>query len=60
MVVTENLNDYVKVYGTYDLVANDCIFGRNSGTVATVNSVVENEGIFKIDYSLTTNKGLVR
>ena len=25
--------------------------------MATVNSVVENEGIFKIDYSLTTNKG---
>lgn len=57
LIVTENLNDSIKVYGSYDLVANDCIVGQNSGTVATVNTITENEGIFKIDYSLTTENG---
>ena len=36
LIVTENLNDSVKVYGTYDLEVGDKIFGQNSGTLATI------------------------
>ena len=57
LVVTNNLNDAIKVYGTYELSKDDVIVGKNSGTIATVNKVDENTGIFEVDYSLETNYG---
>ena len=57
MVVTNNLNDSIKVYGTYDLSEDDVIVGKNSGTLATVNKFDENNGFFEIDYSLETKDG---
>ena len=57
LVVTNNLNDSIKVYGTFDLSAGDVIVGKNSGTFATIDSVTENNGFFEIDYSLQTKDG---
>ncbi len=57
LIVTENLNDLLKVYGTYDLDENDVILGKDSGTVATIKSVEENKAIFKVDYSLRKDFG---
>ena len=57
LIVTENLNDLLKVHGTYDLQKNDVILGKDSGTVATIKTVEENTAIFKIDYSLEKNFG---
>ena len=57
LIVTENLNDLLKVYGTYDLEENDVILGKDSGTIATIKSVEENRAIFKVDYSLRTDIG---
>ena len=57
LIVTENLNDLIKVYGTYELKDGDIILGRDSGTVATIKSIEENRAIFKIDYSLRRDYG---
>ena len=57
LVVTNNLNDAIKVYGTYELSEDDVIVGKNSGTIATVNKVDENTGVFEVDYSLETDNG---
>ncbi|MFN9955448.1 MAG: hypothetical protein ACK55I_20310, partial [bacterium] len=57
LIVTENLNDLLKVYGTYDLEENDLILGKDSGTLATIKSVEENRAIFKVDYSLRKDFG---
>ena len=57
LVVTNNLNDAIKVYGTYELSEDDVIVGKNSGTIATINKIDENTGIFEVDYSLETDYG---
>ena len=57
LVVTENLNDTVKVFGTYELSVGDKIFGQNSGTEATVKLLSENRATFKVDYSLRRDTG---
>ena len=33
------------------------IVGKNSGTIATINKIDENTGIFEVDYSLETDNG---
>jgi len=57
LIVTENLEDSIKVYGTYVLSEDDVILGKYSGTKATINSIVENRAIFKVDYSTRKNLG---
>jgi hypothetical protein len=57
LVITDNLNDSIKVYGTYTLSENQVIVGKDSGTVATIKSITENKGIFKVNYGLETDYG---
>jgi len=57
LYITKNLNDQIKIRGTYDLVVGDQIRGKESGTIATISEIVENKGRFKIDYSLRQDKG---
>ena len=57
LIITENLNDSVKVYGTDDLKVGDRIFGQNSGTLATIKILRENKAKFKVDYSLRKDTG---
>ena len=57
LIVTDNLNDSIKVYGTYTLSKNEIIVGKDSGTIATIKSIEENKGIFRINYSLETDYG---
>ena len=57
LVVTENLNDSIKVYGTYELSSGQEIFGKNSGTLATIKSLDENLARFKINYSSRIDRG---
>jgi len=57
LIITENLNDTVKVYGTYELNVGDQIFGQNSGTLATIKILKENKATFKVDYSLRKDTG---
>ena len=57
LVITSNLNDAIKVYGTYTLSEGEVISGKKSGTIATIESIDENTGVFKVDYSLETDIG---
>ena len=57
LIITENLNDTVKVFGTYELKVGDKIFGQNSGTLATIKLLKENRATFKVDYSLRKDRG---
>ncbi len=57
LIITDNLNDSIKVYGTYTLSVGEVIVGKDSGTVATIDSVEENKGIFKVNYGLNTDYG---
>ena len=57
LVITDNLNDSIKVYGTYTLSVGEVIFGKDSGAIATIDSVEENKGIFKVNYGLNTDYG---
>ncbi len=51
LIVTENSPRSIKVYGTYELKKSDIIFGKTSGTIATINDIVENRAFFEVDYS---------
>ena len=57
LVIADNLNDSIKVYGTYTLEKNDVIIGKDSGTIATIESIEENKGVFRVNYALETNYG---
>ena len=57
LIITENLNDTVKVYGTYELSVGEKIFGQNSGTLATIKLLNENKATFKVDYSVRKDTG---
>ena len=57
LIISENLNDTIKVFGTYELNVGDIIFGQNSGTIATIKLLKDNRAIFKVDYSLRKDTG---
>ena len=55
--VTESGSDYIKVYGTYKLHFNETIKGSVSGSIATINDIVDNYGRFNVNYSLRQDYG---
>ena len=57
LVVTDTLNDSIKVYGSYVLSVGQVIYGQDSGSEATLKSIDTNAGTFEVDYSLVTNYG---
>ena len=57
IVIDNRPDEFIKLEGRYEVFVGDIIRGENSGTVATINSIVANKGRFKIDYSLRQNKG---
>jgi hypothetical protein len=57
LLVTESSSDYIKVYGTYKLRFNETIRGSVSGSIATINDIVDNYGRFNVNYSLRQDYG---
>ena len=55
--VTESGQNYIKVYGTYQLLSNNIIKGSKSGSIATINTISENSGSFDVNYSLRQDYG---
>ena len=55
LTVAESDGDNLKIYGKYKLFVNDTLRGTISGTVATINTIVYNNGRFDINYSLKNN-----
>ena len=56
-VLENNPDEFIKVSGKKELVVGNVIRGEISGTVATINSISTNKGIFDIDYSLKQGRG---
>jgi len=52
LVITESGDDYIKIVGSYQLSKDEFILGEKSGSVATIESVFENRGVFSVGYSL--------
>ena len=57
LIITESGSDYIKVYGDYQLTLNETIKGTVSGSIATINDVIDNFGRFDVDYSLRQDYG---
>ena len=57
LTVAESTEDNLKIYGKYKLFVNDTLKGVISGTVATINTIVYNNGRFDINYALRKDKG---
>ena len=55
LLVTESGDEYLKVYGSYDLSKNESVKGQNSGSIAIIESITNNKGIFNVRYSLEKN-----
>jgi hypothetical protein len=51
LIVTESIDSSIKVKGTYEIKKSDILLGKNSGTTATVDSIINNRAFFEIDYS---------
>ena len=56
-VLENNPDEFIKITGKRELVIGDEIRGDISGTVATINSISNNNGVFNIDYSLKQDRG---
>ena len=57
IVIDNRPDEFIKIEGRYEVIVGDVIRGENSGTIATINSIVNNKGRFIIDYSLKQDKG---
>jgi hypothetical protein len=57
LVIDNRPDEFIKIEGRYEVIVGDVIRGENSGTIATINSIVNNKGRFTIDYSLRQDKG---
>ena len=57
LVIDNRPDEFIKIEGRYEVIVGDEIRGENSGTIATINSIVNNKGRFRIDYSLKQDKG---
>ena len=49
--------DFVKISGTYKLSPGEVIIGKESGTIANVVSITENEGRFDVSYAVKKDIG---
>ena len=55
--VVESTQNFLKIRGSYILSLNERITGRDSGNVATVSTIEDNNGEFVVNYSNTKNLG---
>jgi hypothetical protein len=57
LIISNYENNFIKVYGTYNLSLGEVIIGKESGNIATISKIEPNIGKFKIDYSVEKNIG---
>jgi hypothetical protein len=55
--ITESNKNYIKVSGSYELLANQTVRGVQSGTIATISETKESLGQFEVNYSATQDIG---
>lgn len=57
ITITDFRTEYIKIYGLDSLEVGDIIKGKNSGSIAEIRSIIENKGIFEVNYSLRKDYG---
>ena len=57
LIVTNTEGEYLTIDGSYDLSAGQTIIGKNSGVIATVDSVSKYSGKYSVKYSSDYNLG---
>jgi len=57
LIVTNYDKTSIKVYGSYDLSVEEVINGKESGNIATIDSIKVNSGRFDVDYSIRKDLG---
>ena len=57
LVITHSEDDFIKVFGSYELKVGDIITGQTSGSIATISSVQENLGKYTVKFSVKKNIG---
>ena len=57
LVITHSENDFIKVFGDYDLKVGDIVTGQTSGSIATISSIQENLGKYSVKFSVKKNIG---
>ena len=50
-IANTDVKGYIKVNGTYNLSLNEIISGKESGSVATIDRIIDNSGRFKVNYA---------
>jgi len=59
LIITDYDKTSIKVNGSYDLSIEEVINGKESGNIATIDSIKDNSGRFNIDYSVRKDLGWV-
>ncbi len=57
LIITDYDKTSIKVYGSYDLSVEEVITGKESGNIATIDSIKVNSGRFNVDYSVRKDLG---
>ena len=57
LVITDYDKTSIKVYGSYDLSVEEVITGKESGNIATVDTIKVNSGKFDVNYSVKKDLG---
>ena len=57
LIVTNYDKTSIKVYGSYELSVGEVITGKESGNIATIDSIKVNSGRFDVNYSVEKNLG---
>jgi len=59
LIITDYNNSFIKVLGSYELSVGEVIKGKESGNIASIDSIKDNFGRFKINYSIRKDLGWV-
>ena len=57
LIISNYENNFIKVYGTYNLSLGEIIMGKETGNIATISKIEPNFGRFKIDYAVQKQSG---
>tara|TARA_S200000501_G_scaffold20363_1_gene18101 strand:- start:21595 stop:34593 length:12999 start_codon:yes stop_codon:yes gene_type:complete len=57
LFITSSESDFIKITGNYELSIGDIITGKESGVIATIDSISNNNGRYIVDYSAKKDIG---
>ena len=57
LTVSDVIGDYIKLFGDYQLKSETTILGAQTGSLATIQSIIENKATFDVESSSRSNFG---